>query len=349
MSAAAPRITALTVYPVKGCRGITLTRASTMVTGLAHSHLRDREWMVVDRRGHFVTQREYPRLALIQPDLASDALRLSADGAAALDVPLVASGVSRDVVVWRFGARAFDQGEAAAAWLSGFLRADVRLVRFDPAVSRRMRVDHGFTQALQLLWGSLHTPPVLPIFVNAVAPPSIPRVARCIELGRALGSFVGQLPGRTLLLGSGGLSHEPPVPRMDDRDPAVRERITVRSELTDEVRQRKITSVLAAGRALAAGDPAMKPLNAAWDARWMEAIARAEFAYFKTLTEDAITRDAGLSGHESKAWLIARAALPAGISGCAFRHYQAIDELIAGYGLMFVDGSSQQDDGLPHA
>ena len=83
--------------------------------------------------------------------------------------------------------------------------------------------------------------------------------------------------------------------------------------------------------------------------RPMEAIARADFAYFKTLTEDAITRDAGLSGHESKAWLIARAALPAGISGCAFRHYQAIDELVAGYGLMFVDGSSQQDDGLPRA
>ncbi|MET4579980.1 3-carboxyethylcatechol 2,3-dioxygenase [Ottowia thiooxydans] len=221
-------------------------------------------------------------------------------------------------------------------------------MRFDPAVSRRMRVDHGFTQPLQLIWGSLDTPPVLPIFVNSVAPPSIPRVARCLELGRALGAFVEQLPGRTLLLGSGGLSHEPPVPRMDDSDPAVRERITTRSELTEEIRQRKIKLVIAAGRALAAGDPAMKPLNEAWDARWMEAIEHADFAYFKTLTEDAITRDAGLSGHESKTWLIGRAALPAGVSGCEFRHYQAIDELIAGYGLMFVDGSSPQHPQLPH-
>lgn len=215
---------------------------------------------------------------------------------------------------------------------------------FDPAVSRRMRVDHGFTQPLQLLWDSLDTPPVLPIFVNAVAPPSVPRVARCIELGKALGSFVGQLPGRTLLLGSGGLSHEPPVPRMDDRDPAVRERITVRSELTDEIRQRKIVGVLAAGRALAAGDPTMKPLNAAWDARWMDAIEHADFDYFRSLTEEAITRDAGLSGHESKAWLIGRAALPDGVSGCSFRHYQAIDELIAGYGLIFVDDTHQPED-----
>lgn len=234
-----------------------------------------------------------------------------------------------------------DTALACAEFLTG--------IGFDPAVSRRMRIDHGLAQPLQLLWGSFDTPPVLPIFVNAVAPPSIPRVARCLELGRALGSFIEQLPGRTLLLGSGGLSHEPPVPRMDDRDPAVRERITVRSELTNEIRQRKIESVLAAGRALAAGDPRMKPLNAAWDERWMDAIEQADFAYFRTLTEDAITRDAGLSGHESKAWLIGRAALPAGVSGCAFRHYQAIDELIAGYGLMFVDGTHQREDELSNA
>lgn len=234
-----------------------------------------------------------------------------------------------------------DNALACAEFLTG--------MGFDPAVSRRMRIDHGFAQPLQLLWGSLDTPPVLPIFVNAVAPPSIPRVARCIELGQALGSFVEQLPGRTLLLGSGGLSHEPPVPRMDDVDPAVRERITVRSELTDEIRQRKITVVLAAGRALAAGDAAIKPLNPAWDVRWMDAIEKADFAYFRTLTEEAITRDAGLSGHESKAWLIGRAALPANVSGCAFRHYQAIDELIAGYGLMFVHDGHPPKDEQPHA
>ena len=142
MSAAAPRIAGLTIYPVKGCRGIALTRATALVTGLAHLQLRDREWMVVDRQGQFVTQREHPRLALIQPDFADDALRLSAAGAAALDVPLAAGGAPRDVVVWRFAARAFDQGDAAAAWLSGFLRAEVRLVRFDPSVPRRCNPDY---------------------------------------------------------------------------------------------------------------------------------------------------------------------------------------------------------------
>ena len=53
---------------------------------------------------------------------------------------------------------------------------------FDIAVSRRMWVDHGFSQALQFLWGDeMDTPPVIPIFMNAVtqpyasASPSAPR------------------------------------------------------------------------------------------------------------------------------------------------------------------------------
>jgi hypothetical protein len=142
MGAAAPRIVGLAVYPVKGCRGIALSRGSAMVTGLAHAPLRDREWMVVDRDGRFVTQREYPRLALIQPDLAGDALRLSAAGTPALDLPLLPNGASRDVVVWRSNVRGFDQGNAAAAWLTAFLQADVRLVRFDPAAPRRCNPDY---------------------------------------------------------------------------------------------------------------------------------------------------------------------------------------------------------------
>ena len=49
---------------------------------------------------------------------------------------------------------------------------------FDIALSRRMRVDHGFSQALQFLWGDdLRTPPVIPIFLNAVAQPGVPRLA----------------------------------------------------------------------------------------------------------------------------------------------------------------------------
>ncbi|MDM0014880.1 3-carboxyethylcatechol 2,3-dioxygenase [Variovorax sp. J22P168] len=213
---------------------------------------------------------------------------------------------------------------------------------FDPAVSRRMRVDHGFVQPLQFVWGGLDTPPVIPLFINAVAPPTIPRVRRCRRLGLALGRFIDRLPGRTLLLASGGLSHEPPVPTLAHPDPQVRERITIRAEQSDEMRRAKTARVLAAGLALAAGDAGMKPLNAAWDRRWMDAIEHGRLAELEALSEHSISEEAGLSAHESKTWLVGRAALGEGIRGARFRHYQAIDELIAGYGLMFIDGADPQ-------
>jgi 2,3-dihydroxyphenylpropionate 1,2-dioxygenase len=208
---------------------------------------------------------------------------------------------------------------------------------FDIALSRRMQVDHGFAQALQLIWGSLETPPLVPIFMNAVAQPGIPRLRRCRQLGEAIGGFLDTLPGRTLVIGSGGLSHEPPVPTLAHPDAAVRERITIKREPTQAERDTKTERVKAAGRALAASDSSMKPLNPEWDRRWMDALERGELDSLTSLSEFSIERDAGLSAHESKTWLIARAALSDGTPlQTTLRYYRAIPELIAGYGLMFM-------------
>ncbi len=228
--------------------------------------------------------------------------------------------------------------EAAAVGLATALMDD----GFDAAVSRRMQVDHGFTQSLQMLWGDDlgATPPVVPIFMNAVAQPGIPRLRRCRQLGEAIGRFVDTLPGRTLLLGSGGLSHEPPVPTLQHPDATVRERITVKREPTAAERERKTQVVMAAGKALAARDGSIKALNPQWDERWIDLLQRGELSSFDAISEDSIEHEAGLSAHESKTWLIARAALPAGRAlPCPLRYYRAIPEYIAGYGLLYLQGA----------
>lgn len=208
---------------------------------------------------------------------------------------------------------------------------------FDLAVSRRMQVDHGFSQALQMLWGGLDTPPLVPLFVNAVAQPGIARLRRCRALGEAIGRFLDTQPLRTLLIGSGGLSHEPPVPTLAHPDAAVRERITVKRAPTDQEREAKTQRVMAAGMALAAGNASMKSLNPQWDRRWMDALEAGDLDALCGWSEDSIERDAGLSAHESKAWLVARAALPAHAPlQRTLRYYRAIPELIAGYGVMFM-------------
>lgn len=83
----------------------------------------------------------------------------------------------------------------------------------DVAVSASMDVDHGTVQPLEKLFGSATALPVLPVFINAIATPLGP-LHRCRALGVAVGNFVARLDKRVLVVGSGGLSHSPPVPTL---------------------------------------------------------------------------------------------------------------------------------------
>ena len=56
-------IESIHVYPVKSCAGTTPREAAIAETGFDL----DREWVVVDAAGRFVSQRELPRMALVQP------------------------------------------------------------------------------------------------------------------------------------------------------------------------------------------------------------------------------------------------------------------------------------------
>ncbi len=133
------RIAALWVFPIKSCAGISVQQAVLTPTGLAH----DRAWMVVDADGEMVTQRELPRMALVQPNLvylgtSVAGLVLQASGMAALHLPLTAGYLSEahaiKVRVWDDQVPAFDMGDAAGKWLTEFLGnslGPLRLVRFD--------------------------------------------------------------------------------------------------------------------------------------------------------------------------------------------------------------------------
>lgn len=210
---------------------------------------------------------------------------------------------------------------------------------FDIAISHRMRVDHGFAQPLQLIWGGLNTPPVIPLFLNAAAPPVIPRLRRCHAIGQAIGRILQDEPRRTLVIGSGGLSHEPPVPTLSNPDPAVVERITFRQHPTAAEREAKTQRVMAAGMALASGNSAYKPLNPEWDRQWMDALAgdTKRVQALCAMSEESIALEGGHSAHESKTWLVGRGALQGSRAPrCVLRHYQAIPEYIAGFGIMLL-------------
>jgi len=130
------RIAELNLYPIKGCRGISLPRATLAATGLAVGAIGDREWLVVDAEHEFMSQREHPRMALIATRLTGDSLRLQAPGMLTLEVPFASEGDAVEAQVWNDRVDAVTQGEVADAWFSEFLGAPARLLRFDPEARR---------------------------------------------------------------------------------------------------------------------------------------------------------------------------------------------------------------------
>jgi len=139
------RIAALWVYPVKSCAGVRVQASTLTDKGLAW----DRAWMVVDAEGEMLTQREWPAMAHIQPQLDDTHLCLDAPGRARLTLPLAPSpsaGVRR-VRVWDDEVPALDAGGAASDWFTQHLRETqpalaaqcplpLRLVRFDERIVR---------------------------------------------------------------------------------------------------------------------------------------------------------------------------------------------------------------------
>lgn len=118
-------LSAISVYPLKSARGGTLESASVVATGFEH----DRQWLVVDPEGTFLTQREMPRLCLISAVVDGDALILSAPGTLPLRATADAVAAPRSVRVWGDTVAALPTGPEASAWLTSFLGAPFDLVK----------------------------------------------------------------------------------------------------------------------------------------------------------------------------------------------------------------------------
>ncbi|WP_084161265.1 3-carboxyethylcatechol 2,3-dioxygenase [Nocardia sp. BMG51109] len=216
--------------------------------------------------------------------------------------------------------------ELALGLAESVLAADV-----DVAVSMSMEVDHGTVQPLQRLLGSATARPVVPIFVNSVAVPLSP-LRRAVALGTAVGAHLAGLGKRVLVLGSGGLSHDPPVPALATATGPVRERILHGGTMTREQRDARQEKVIEAAREFAAGEGPSQPLNPDWDRRFLAALDEGRLDEFDDWSNDWIAETAGNSAHEVRTWAAAFAALASqGPYRTALRYYRPAPALIAGF------------------
>lgn len=202
----------------------------------------------------------------------------------------------------------------------------------DVAVSEEMTVDHAFAQPLSLLFGALDAVPLVPIFINANAVPRSP-VHRSRTLGRAVGHWAEATGQRILLLGSGGLSHDPPLPTMDDADAALVERLL--HGVTVDGRRARESSTLGAARQFTQGEGPLQALDPEFDRAFQAIITENRLDEVDTWTDEWLTAVGGRGGHEVRTWVATFAGLEAsGPWTIETSYYRPIPEWIVGFGVM---------------
>ena len=201
----------------------------------------------------------------------------------------------------------------------------------DVAISASMDVDHGTVQPLETLFGNAAAVPVIPVFINSVATPLGP-LARARALGAAVGDFLATLGKRVLIVGSGGLSHDPPVPTLATAPAAALGRIVHGEPMSTEQRAARQTAVMAAAHDFAHGQSPLRPLNPDWDHALLELIDTNRVAEVDAWSNEWIAAEAGNSAHEIRTWIAAFGALAThGTYETVLRYYRAAPELIAGF------------------
>ncbi|GAY11977.1 3-carboxyethylcatechol 2,3-dioxygenase [Pseudonocardia sp. N23] len=202
----------------------------------------------------------------------------------------------------------------------------------DVAMSEKMVVDHGISQPLDILFGGCSAKPVIPVFINSVAEPLGP-LRRVRRLGEAVGEWVGGLGRRVLLVGSGGLSHDVPVPRLREASPEAAAHLVDRRRTPAEQTARE-EAVRQAGQAFARGESPLMPLNPDLDHEFLRLFTEGDLTRFDDYDVGWLGEQGGSSVHEVRSWIAAHAALAtAGPYRTLSSFHQPVPEWIIGFGI----------------
>ncbi|MEM9001438.1 MAG: MOSC N-terminal beta barrel domain-containing protein [Bacteroidota bacterium] len=123
-------ISEIYVYPIKSMGAIALKSAVVAETGFAF----DRYWMLVDRNGNCLTQREFPNMALFQVAFTDGGIRVSFNGASMAisnSLPLAANE-TMECRIWEDTIQAIKEPHTVSKWFSRHLGCEVFLVRMAP-------------------------------------------------------------------------------------------------------------------------------------------------------------------------------------------------------------------------
>ncbi|XP_031514654.1 molybdenum cofactor sulfurase isoform X3 [Papio anubis] len=140
-------VTNLYLYPIKSCAAFEVTRWPVGNQGLLY----DRSWMVVNHNGVCLSQKQEPRLCLIQPfiDLQQRIMVIKAKGMEPIEVPLEENSEQTQIRQSRVCAdrvNTYDCGEKISSWLSTFFGRPCHLIKQSSNFQRNAKKKHGKDQ-----------------------------------------------------------------------------------------------------------------------------------------------------------------------------------------------------------
>ena len=140
---------------------------------------------------------------------------------------------------------------------------------------------------------------------------------------------------RVLIVGTGGLSQEPPVPLLAGAPEEIANFLIAGRNPTPEGRAARQARTVAAGKEYGKPDSPLTPLNPEWDEAFIDLLVRGRLAEIDGFDINEISRVAGRSTHEIRTWVAAFSALAATGAYAAHKdYYRPINEWIAGYGVV---------------
>ncbi|MEJ8839888.1 DODA-type extradiol aromatic ring-opening family dioxygenase [Ramlibacter sp. AN1133] len=209
---------------------------------------------------------------------------------------------------------------------------------FDTAISHEMKVDHGSTVSLLQIAGALDRYPVLPIFVNCAADPR-PTLRRSRAFGTEVGRFLlDRGLRRVAVVGSGGLSHDPPTPRLGTASEELAKRLIRRAVPSAQELGMREARVMKAATELVDGTGPCLPPDPAWDAWFLGRITAWDVQALDAITDEELDTRAGYGGHEVRTWFAGSAAARALAAPHELkaqqRFYKVIPEWLTGMGVV---------------
>lgn len=193
----------------------------------------------------------------------------------------------------------------------------LRRAGVDVAVSYDMTVDHGFSQVLQELAGGVSRYPVLPIFISCLHPPFVP-FKRARMLGEEVANFVAGLDlNRVLIIGTGGLSHDPAFlfPTLDAVSDEWRPYILKGHRQSEVPQQAWIDYEVAAhkeGAQILADDDIPLPelgIHEDWDRDFLDLLTGGDLALVDQWSPDTLVAARGIGTMEVLTWIAAAQAM----------------------------------------